>query len=58
MLAEWRARTVHQPGDRITCVIGERTLIGTWSGIDEDGRALLRSGDETIAVSAGDLILA
>jgi BirA family transcriptional regulator, biotin operon repressor / biotin---[acetyl-CoA-carboxylase] ligase len=58
VLAEWRARTVHQPGDRITCVIGERTLIGTWGGIDEDGRALLRSGDETIAVSAGDLILA
>jgi BirA family biotin operon repressor/biotin-[acetyl-CoA-carboxylase] ligase len=58
VLAEWRAHTIHRPGDRITCVIGERTLIGTWSGIDEDGRALLHSGDETIAVSAGDLILA
>jgi BirA family biotin operon repressor/biotin-[acetyl-CoA-carboxylase] ligase len=58
VLEEWRARTVHRPGDRITCVIGDRTLIGTWSGIDDDGRALLHSGDETIAVSAGDLILA
>ena len=58
VLTEWRAHTVHQPGDRITCVIGDRTLIGTWSGIDEDGRALLRSGNETIAVSAGYLILA
>ena len=57
VLAEWRARAIHKPGDRITCVIGERTIIGTWSGIDENGRALLRSGDETIAVSAGDLIL-
>jgi len=57
VLEQWRARVIHNPGDRITCVIGERTIIGTWSGIDEDGRALLHSGDETIAVSAGDLIL-
>ena len=28
-----------------------------FSGIDEDGRALLHSGEQTIAVSAGDLIL-
>jgi BirA family biotin operon repressor/biotin-[acetyl-CoA-carboxylase] ligase len=58
VLVEWRARTVHGAGERITCVIGDRTIIGTWSGIDDDGRALLRSGNETIAVSAGDLILA
>jgi BirA family biotin operon repressor/biotin-[acetyl-CoA-carboxylase] ligase len=57
VLAEWREHAIHQPGDRITCVIGERTITGTWSGIDEDGRALLRSGDDTVAVSAGDLIL-
>ena len=57
VLEEWRARSIHKPGDRITCVIGERTIIGTWSGIDEDGRALLHSGEQTIAVSAGDLIL-
>ena len=58
VLEEWRSRTIHNPGDRITCVIGDRNIIGTWSGIDEEGRALLHSGDETIAVSAGDLILA
>lgn len=58
VLGEWRARAVHKAGDRITCVIGERTIIGTWSGIDDSGRALLRDGHETIAVSAGDLILA
>ena len=58
VLAEWRAQTIHQPGNRITCVIGDKTIAGTWVGIDEDGRALLRSGDETMKVSAGDLILA
>lgn len=57
VLAEWRAHAVHQPGDRITCVLGDRTVTGTWNGIDEHGRALLQSGGEVIAVSAGDLIL-
>ncbi len=57
VLEEWRRHTVHQPGDRITCVIGEKTFQGTWQGIDEEGRALLRNGAEVVAVSAGDLIL-
>ena len=58
VIEQWRRLSVHKPGDRITCVLGERTVTGTWSGIDEEGRALLRDGAETIAVSAGDIILA
>ena len=57
VLSEWRGLAVHQRGDRITCVLGDRTVTGTWEGIDEQGRAILRNGAETIAVSAGDLIL-
>src|SRR3954469_17246789 len=57
VLDEWRRYSIHQPGDRIQVVVGERPIEGTWDGIDEHGRALLRSGSETIAVSAGDLIL-
>ena len=57
VLEEWRSLAVHSPGDRIQCVLGDRTVTGTWVGIDEQGRAVLRSGDETIAVSAGDLTL-
>ncbi len=57
VIEEWRRLSVHKPGDHITCVIGERTVNGTWAGIDEQGRALLRDGAETIAVSAGELIL-
>ena len=53
-----RRYSIHQQGDRIHCVIGDRTIDGTWAGIDEHGRALLRNGDETTAISAGDLILA
>ncbi|HEX7681186.1 MAG TPA: biotin--[acetyl-CoA-carboxylase] ligase [Thermoanaerobaculia bacterium] len=57
VLDEWRSYSIHESGDRIQCIVGERNVEGTWDGIDEHGRALLRSGAETIAVSAGDLIL-
>jgi BirA family biotin operon repressor/biotin-[acetyl-CoA-carboxylase] ligase len=57
VLAEWRRLAVHKPGDRISSVIGERTITGTWVGIDEQGRALLRNGEEVIAVSSGDLMM-
>jgi BirA family biotin operon repressor/biotin-[acetyl-CoA-carboxylase] ligase len=57
VLREWRSLAVHRPGDRIRCVLGDRTVSGTWAGIDEQGRAMLNSADGTIAISAGDLIL-
>jgi BirA family transcriptional regulator, biotin operon repressor / biotin---[acetyl-CoA-carboxylase] ligase len=57
VLDEWREYSIHETGDRIQCLLGERNVEGTWGGIDEHGRALLRNGGETIAVSAGDLIL-
>ncbi len=57
-LAEWRRFSIHQTGDRIDCILGDRTVSGAWAGIDEHGRALLRQDGETLAVSAGDLILA
>lgn len=57
VLAEWRRLSVHRTGDAITCNLGDRTVSGTWAGIDERGRALLKHGDQTTAVSAGDLIL-
>ncbi|HEX6096396.1 MAG TPA: biotin--[acetyl-CoA-carboxylase] ligase [Thermoanaerobaculia bacterium] len=58
VLAQWRALSVHKPGDRIHCVLAERTVDGTWVGIDEQGRALLTTAEGTVAVSAGDLFLA
>lgn len=57
VLAQWRALAVHQPGDRIRCVVGEKTVSGTWVRIDEDGRAVLNTTDGTMTVSAGDLYL-
>jgi BirA family biotin operon repressor/biotin-[acetyl-CoA-carboxylase] ligase len=58
VLAQWRALSVHKPGDRIHCILGERTIDGTWSGIDEHGRAMLNTASGMTAISAGDLFLA
>jgi BirA family transcriptional regulator, biotin operon repressor / biotin---[acetyl-CoA-carboxylase] ligase len=57
VLREWRSLTVHQPGDRIRCVLANRTVDGTWVGIDEDGRAVLDSAEGRLTVSAGDIVL-
>lgn len=58
VLAQWRTLSVHKPGDRIHCVLGDRTITGTWAGIDEQGRAQVNTTDGLVAVSAGDLVLA
>ena len=57
VLEEWRRLTIHRPGDRIECVLGDRTVAGSWAGIDQHGRALLKTANETLAISAGDVIL-
>lgn len=57
VLGDWRRLSVHQRGDRVSWVLGERTVSGTWQGIDDSGRALLQSNGETVAVSAGDFVL-
>jgi BirA family transcriptional regulator, biotin operon repressor / biotin---[acetyl-CoA-carboxylase] ligase len=58
VLAAWRELSVHKPGDKIHCVIGTKTVTGTWVGIDEHGRAVLNAPEGRIAVTAGDLFLA
>jgi BirA family biotin operon repressor/biotin-[acetyl-CoA-carboxylase] ligase len=57
ILETWRGLTVHKDGDRISSMIGERMVDGSWAGIDDHGRALIRTDSETIAISAGDLIV-
>jgi biotin-[acetyl-CoA-carboxylase] ligase BirA-like protein len=57
VLAEWRSLSVHDRGDRVHCVLATRTVSGTWSGIDEEGRAVLNTAQGEIRVSAGDVVL-
>lgn len=56
VLADWRSLTVHRAGDAISSTIGEKTVTGTWSGIDDHGRAVVSTPDGEVAISAGDLI--
>ena len=58
VLGDWRSMTIHSPGDRITSIVNDRRINGTWSGIDDEGRALIHDGSVTLAISAGELILA
>lgn len=58
VLAEWLRLSIHKEGDAIHCVLGDRTISGTWSGIDIHGRALITVDGVTAAISAGDMILA
>ncbi len=57
VIESWRKLAIHVKGDRISCTIGDRLIEGTWLDIDDDGRALIRRGDETIPISAGDLVM-
>ena len=57
VLDQWRRLSIHAHGDRIHCLLGERTITGTWSGIDDHGRALITSDGVTTAISSGDVIL-
>jgi BirA family transcriptional regulator, biotin operon repressor / biotin---[acetyl-CoA-carboxylase] ligase len=52
----WRALASHRRGDRVSCTVGDKLVEGTWLDIDDDGRALIRKGEETIVVAAGDVI--
>jgi len=55
-LEGWRALTMHQRGDSIECLVNDEIIRGTWEGIDEHGRAILKQGANSVTIAAGDLI--
>jgi BirA family biotin operon repressor/biotin-[acetyl-CoA-carboxylase] ligase len=52
----YRALSIHRPGERIVCHVGEAVLEGTFQGFDEVGRLLLETGGRRTAISAGEVI--
>jgi BirA family transcriptional regulator, biotin operon repressor / biotin---[acetyl-CoA-carboxylase] ligase len=52
----YRGLSVHQPGDPISCRIGEQIVEGTFLGFDERGRLRLDRGGEEIQVASGEVI--
>lgn len=57
VLSEWRALATHRKGDRISVCLPSSEVSGTWDGIDDQGRAVIRHGDQVTHVAAGDLIV-
>lgn len=51
--AAYRELSVHRPGDRITCRVGEETVEGAFVEIDDLGRLVLDSG---MRLSSGEVI--
>ena len=56
VVERWRGMTAHREGDRVSCHVGATLVEGSWLGIDDAGRALIRSGGETVIIAAGDII--
>lgn len=56
VIAAWRRLSVHETGGFVECILDGRTIRGTWQGIDDMGRALVRDSGELVAISAGDII--
>jgi BirA family biotin operon repressor/biotin-[acetyl-CoA-carboxylase] ligase len=52
----YRPLSVHQPGERIVCRLGDSVIEGTFAGFDEAGRLLLDSEGRRIPVAAGEVI--
>jgi BirA family transcriptional regulator, biotin operon repressor / biotin---[acetyl-CoA-carboxylase] ligase len=55
-VASYRALSIHRPGERIACRVGETVVEGDFQGFDEAGRLLLESGGRRVAVAAGEVI--
>jgi BirA family transcriptional regulator, biotin operon repressor / biotin---[acetyl-CoA-carboxylase] ligase len=52
----YRELSVHQPGDAISCRIGEQVVDGTFRGFDGRGRLRLERGGEEILIASGEVI--
>lgn len=52
----YRALSVHRPGERMVCRVGETELAGTFQGFDEAGRLRLSTGNGERVLAAGEVI--
>jgi biotin-(acetyl-CoA carboxylase) ligase len=52
----YRPLSIHRPGERIVCRLGETAIEGSFAGFDEAGRLLLDSDGRRIPVAAGEVI--
>lgn len=54
--AAYRPLTVHRPGDRIRCRMGDEVVEGTFAGFDDRGHLVLARDGEEMRVAAGEIV--
>ena len=52
----YRERSVHQPGDRLTCQVGGERVTGSFRGFDDNGMLLLDVDGRELRLTAGEVI--
>lgn len=52
----YRSWSVHRPGERLVCRVGDEIIEGTFLGFDERGLLLLESGGHEVCLSAGEVV--
>lgn len=56
ILEAWRRLTIHRQGDPIRFLLGTEEIEGSWSGIDDAGRARIETAEGVRTVAAGEII--
>jgi BirA family transcriptional regulator, biotin operon repressor / biotin---[acetyl-CoA-carboxylase] ligase len=54
--AAYRGLSVHRPGDRISCRVGESVIAGTFVEIDDQGRLVLESAGRELRLASGEVL--
>lgn len=54
--ASYRELSVHRPGDRISCRVGESVVEGTFVEIDDQGRLVLESAGRELRLASGEVL--
>ncbi|HEY0783146.1 MAG TPA: biotin--[acetyl-CoA-carboxylase] ligase [Thermoanaerobaculia bacterium] len=55
-VAAYRELSIHRPGDRLSCRVGDRLVEGTFRGFDDRGLLLLASDEGEQRIAAGEVI--
>jgi BirA family biotin operon repressor/biotin-[acetyl-CoA-carboxylase] ligase len=52
----YRQWSVHRPGERLTCRVGEKVIEGNFAGFDEIGRLILATAEGEVRLSSGEVV--
>lgn len=53
----YRQWSVHRPGERLACRVGDKVVAGTFAGFDETGRLILDTADGEVRMSSGEVVV-